>query len=77
MAAALPRATTRITDASNSVLAEQSVDAHLDEWRARGFADYHIPMGTAGLPDGEYLLTLDVEAGPHSVRRAVRFLVKR
>jgi hypothetical protein len=34
-------------------------------------------MGTAGLPDGEYLLTLDVEAGAHSVRRAVRFLVKR
>jgi VWFA-related protein len=77
MVAALPRATTRITDASDSLVLEQSVDASLEDWRARGFADYYIPLGTAALQDGEYLLTLDVEAGPHSVRRAVRFLVKR
>jgi VWFA-related protein len=77
MAATLPRATTRITDASDSVILEQSVDANLDDWRARGFADYAIPMRMAALPDGEYLFALDVEAGPHSARRAVRFLVKR
>jgi hypothetical protein len=73
MAAALPRATTRITDASGSLILEQSVDTNLEDWRARGFADYSIPMRMAALPDGEYLFALDVAAGPHSVRRTVRF----
>jgi VWFA-related protein len=72
-----PVAMARLTDASNSVHLEQALETNPDDWRNHARVDYHLPLPMATLPDGEYLLSLDVTAAQHSARRAVRFHVRR
>jgi len=72
-----PQARIRLIDSSDKVAAEGNESLAFDNWQERGFADYSIQLPLAELPPGEYLLAIDITAGPRSSGRAIRFQIER
>jgi VWFA-related protein len=68
--------TLRITDERNAIMATRTTWLDEPPNRATSGADYRFDLPTAGLARGEYLLSIDVEAGQRAARRAARFTIE-
>jgi len=68
--------TVRITDERSAIVTTWSAPLDGPPNRTAHGADYDFDVPVAGLARGEYLLSVDVEAGDRTVRRAVRFTVE-
>jgi VWFA-related protein len=68
--------TMRITDERNAVGAIRTTRLEEPPNRATNGVDYRFDVPVAGLPKGEYLLSVDVEAGDRTDRRAARFTIE-
>ncbi len=65
--------TTRIVDAHDKNVFDQSATIDAARFGAAHTADYSIELPIGGLESGEYLLTIDATAGSHTAHRDLRF----
>jgi hypothetical protein len=72
----VPSVTLRITDERNAIMATRTTRLDEPPNHATSGADYRFNVPTAGLARGEYLLSIDVEAGQRAARRAARFTME-
>jgi hypothetical protein len=68
--------TLRITDERNAIRATRTTRLDGPPNHAANGAAYRFDVPMAGLAKGEYLLSVDVEAGDRTARRAVRFTME-
>jgi VWFA-related protein len=68
--------TMRITNTHNDVVADRTDDIAFVDGRRRTATDHRVDLPIESLPPGEYLLTVEVEAGDARARRDVRFSIQ-
>jgi hypothetical protein len=68
--------TTRLVDASNNTVSDQSRRVDAASFTKRRSYDYRLDLPVDTLAAGEYLLTIGAAAGGKNVQRAVRFRVQ-
>jgi hypothetical protein len=67
---------TRVHDASNRVVFQQSLAMDATEFGADHAADYRLDLPVGEFPAGEYLATIEASKGKLTVHRDVRFSVR-
>ncbi len=70
------RITTRIRNADDEVVFEQTADLPADQFTTARAADHQVDLPMAQLKSGLHLLTIDAATGSETARRNVRFQVR-
>jgi len=70
-----PQMTARLTNASDQVVLTTTASVDAASWQTQRSGDYILALPVATLSDGEYLLTIDANAGGRTATRATRFRI--
>ena len=68
--------TTRIVDVTDTVASSDTVTIATARFASARAADHQVALPLSTLAMGEYLLTVDIQAGEYAARRGVRFAVR-